>query len=561
MSTLRARPCFTALLVALLGAGLLIAAPVGATVIDRDAFIEAPVTKGAGVRSALVHVRPGFSLDEAVVAARGVGAEIGTRYKAIKVFVAYASPAQFEELAESDAIEALEANRKLKLFTNTSHRATRGQNVLDGDVTMPDGVTRIDGTGVGVAIVDSGIEGTHPDLAPNMGGNVKIICSAPQPLASGLHSELGFKECRGPKQVVELEDTDTPSLGGHGTHVAGIVAGTGAASNGLYHGAAPGATLYGVSVGTLISVENGLDGLAWVLANHDLVSPQIKVVNNSWGGGYSKYDPQNGPFHKALWKLQEALVADGVTVVFAAGNGGGNGNSPTTSGECVNPTPGVICVANYNDANSGTRDGSIASTSSRGKSDDATTWPDLAAPGSSIISTCRQTLPICATGMMSSPQNSYATMSGTSMAAPHITGIVAQLLQADPTLTPAEIEDVLEDTAYKFAAGSAYGIHQDPFNTDDTSSFEKGHGLVDVVAALQFVLDPDGAPEPGGEPTPEPTPSPTPTTGPAESARSTSIPAAVSTTSTRLRDRTRSTPLPLRSRTPRSPSMPHWARV
>ena len=82
----------------------------------------------------------------------------------------------------------------------------------------------------------------------------------------------------------------------------------------------------------------------------------------------------------------------------------------------------------------------------------------------------------------------YNTISGSSMAGPHISGIVAQLLQVDPTLTPAEIEDVLEETAYKFAAGADYEPDLASRNDDDTTSYDKGHGLVDVVAAIESLL-------------------------------------------------------------------------
>ena len=75
------------------------------------------------------------------------------------------------------------------------------------------------------------------------------------------------------------------------------------------------------------------------------------------------------------------------------------------------------------------------------------------------------------------------------MAAPHISGIVAQLYQVNPGLTPARVEDILEDSAYKFAfdVPDAFDASYtaDPFNPDDTSSFDKGHGIVDVVAAVR----------------------------------------------------------------------------
>ncbi|MDQ3983046.1 MAG: S8 family serine peptidase, partial [Actinomycetota bacterium] len=304
-------PTIALLAIAALFSSLFRLGPVEAAAPDTPAPVDRQVLDAAGRTSALVHVGSGSSLEAGLAAAREEGLEIGTIYDAIDVFVAYGSAGEFAGLARADAVEYVEDNRRIRLFTNSSHRATRGQALLDGDVTMPDG-KRIDGSGVGVAVIDSGVDGTHPDLASRMGGNVKILCTAPQFVASGALG--GFTECRGPKEAVPMADTDHPSAGGHGTHVSGIVAGTGAASGGTYHGAAPGATLYGVSVGTTITVENGLDGLAWVLANHDQVSPAIKVVNNSWGSSYRKYQANGDVLYSSTWKLQEALIADGVTV-------------------------------------------------------------------------------------------------------------------------------------------------------------------------------------------------------------------------------------------------------
>ncbi|HEX2051997.1 MAG TPA: S8 family serine peptidase, partial [Actinomycetota bacterium] len=338
----------SAVLVVVLAA-LAAAAPVGASASGGDtatrrALVDARILDNPEYQSVLVHVRRASTMSEGVAALRSAGALIGTRYRAIKVFVAYGDRATLLRAARSRHVHALEANGPLELYTETSHVATRGQDVLDGALTARRG-TRIDGRGVGVAVVDSGVDGTHPDLESRMALNVKIVCSTPQFVVTSVTG--GFTQCLGPKTVVGLDDTDTPSAGGHGTHVAGIVAGAGSASDGRYHGAAPKAKLYGVSVGTVITVENALDGLQWVLDNHDMVRPRIRVVNNSWGSAYSPYDPENGPFHKALWKLQELLVDRGVTVVFAAGNAGGDGGEPTTTAECINPTPGVVCVADY----------------------------------------------------------------------------------------------------------------------------------------------------------------------------------------------------------------------
>jgi serine protease AprX len=472
---------------------LIMSAAPGAAARPDRARIDPAIFLATGRTSVLVHVATGTTMSAGVLAARAAGLDPGTTYEPIGVFVAYGGHEQIRALSGDPAISYIEANLPLEQFTDTAHYATRTEEVLSGAFKLRS--EPIDGSGVGVAVVDSGVDGTHPDLVSRMGGNVKIVCSVP--VGGVASAATPFSECRGPKHPVPMDDTDSPSLGGHGTHVAGIVAGTGEFSDGRFHGAAPGATLYGISVGTMLTVENALDGLAWVLDNHDDVVPPIKVVNNSWGSAYAEYDPQNATFHKATWLLQEALIAEGVSVVAAAGNSYGTGFEPTTVAECINPTPGVVCVANYSDDNTGTRDGSIHGSSSRGRWFSPETWPDVAAPGTSITSTCRATLPVCTMLDESGGANeNYATLTGTSMAAPNVAGIIALLYQANPSLSPAEVEDLLEDTAYKFEWGSEYGLFVDETNPENSSSYEKGHGLVDALDALRAVRTPGDRPGP-----------------------------------------------------------------
>ena len=126
----------------------------------------------------------------------------------------------------------------------------------------------------------------------------------------------------------------------------------------------------------------------------------------------------------------------------------------------------------------GTRDGTVSDFSSRGKAGDQSTYPDISAPGEDITSSCRIYLPICSTGLDPKENGDYNTISGTSMATPHISGIVAQLFQANPAATPAQVEAAIESTAYKYTNGAPYEA-----GTNGTTSFDKGHGLVDVVAA------------------------------------------------------------------------------
>ncbi len=190
----------------------------------------------------------------------------------------------------------------------------------------------------------------------------------------------------------------------------------------------------------------------------------------------------------ATVKLQRALAAEGVVTVWANGNDGGDGSTSLSNPPGMDPTGGILSVASYFDHDNGTRDGKVSEFSSRGKAGDQSTYPDISAPGENITSSCRLYLAICATGL--DPQNgpgpldvgTFNTISGTSMAAPHIAGIVAQLFQANPSATPAQVENALKTTTHKYADGAAYES-----GALGTTSFDKGYGLVDVVAAAQAV--------------------------------------------------------------------------
>lgn len=415
--------------------GLFGPALVGLTdTLDVGAVVDAPVLADG---RALVHVDDDADLDGVADAAADAGLVVTSRYEAIGVFHAAGASDALERLAEHPEVVRLEHDRPIELFTDTSHTATRSVELLDGEVGD---LGVVDGADVGVAVVDTGVDGSHPDLVDRIGENVKVLPGG---------------------STVAHSDTDLISLGGHGTHVAGTVAGTGAASEGRFHGAATGATIHGVSGGTLISMHSALDALDWVLDNHEAVTPAIRVVNNSWGSA-GEHDPDS-----ATARMVGELVDAGVLVVFAAGNTGGDGSSAETSPECTDPTPGVVCVAATDDLGTGSREGPTADFSSRGDASRDETWPDLAAPGASITAACHPLLPVCLTGPDEDPLH-YAVLSGTSMAAPHVAGIAAQVLQVAPDLSPAELEELLVSTA----------------ESDGAAGHEQGAGLVDAVAAV-----------------------------------------------------------------------------
>lgn len=309
----------------------------------------------------------------------------------------------------------------------------------------------VDGSGVGVAVIDSGVDGIHQDLpyGSKVVQNVKIVGTV------GLATNL--------VQAVEnLPNSDTSS--GHGTHCAGSISGSGAASGGYHAGVAPGAHLLGVGTGDAIFVFYALEGFDYVLANREEYG--IRVVSNSWGTT-GVFDP-NDPVNVASKAAHDA----GLTVVFAAGNEGPGDNT-------LNPysvAPWVIGVA------AGNKDGStLADFSSRGIAGDPLYRPSITAPGVDVVSTraLNTVLPL-----LGAPSDInldpawipyYTTMSGTSMATPQVAGICALLLSAKPSLTPAEVKAVLVSTATPMPS---YSPHQ------------VGAGYVNAYAAIQSVLEP-----------------------------------------------------------------------
>ncbi len=416
----------------------------------------------------MVHGTDLAAADRAVTAS---GMTRTMSFDKIGVVVARATAAQIALARVQPGVTYVEGNQAIEFTQYTSNTATRGTEAQQ-TLTGADG-TALTGTGISVGVIDSGVDPTHPYLTEADGtsavvSNNKTVCDP---------FEAFCEVVNVPNNV----DTDTLSVGGHGTHVAGIVAGrpTELSDGSTLHGAAPGAKLVSLSTGAGLFIIGADTALNWVLENHaapcgEGVSaaecPPIKVTNNSYGpSGGGDFDPES-----ATVKLQRALAAEGVVTVWAAGNDGGDGSESMTNPPGQDPTGGIISAASYNDLETGTRDGELSDFSSRGLSSDRSTWPDISAPGDTITSSCRIYLVICSTGLDPVEGGDYNTISGTSMAAPHIAGIVAQLFQKAPGATPAQVEDAITSTAYQYSFGAPYV---------GGSSFDKGHGLVDVVAA------------------------------------------------------------------------------
>lgn len=443
---------------------------------DVSDFLADQLPGLTGRTAVMVH---GSSLTAARDAVEAAGLTKKGEFRTIDVVIARGTRAQIEAVRGEPGVTYVEGGAQpIDFFQETSNTATRGAEAA-ATLTGADG-TPLTGAGVSVAVIDSGVDPTHPYLTNADGSsavvaNLKALC---EPLT----------ETCSVQSLPTSVDTDTLSVGGHGTHVNGIVAGrpTTLSDGGELQGAAPGASLVSISTGAGIVILGADSALNWVLENHEApcgegvpasTCPPIKVTNNSYGpSGGGEFDPES-----ATVKLQRALAAEGVVTVWAAGNDGGDGSTSMTNPPGQDPTGGILSVASYYDQDTGTRDGVVSEFSSRGDSADSSTWPDISAPGEAITSSCRPYLVICATGLdfRNGPGaldlGTFNTISGTSMAAPHIAGIVAQLFQADPQATPAEVEAALKASAHKYTDGAAYV---------DGTSYDKGHGLVDVVAAV-----------------------------------------------------------------------------
>ena len=440
-----------------------------------------------------VMVQAGGDLAAAKRAVARAGLKPGVSLDDIGIVTATGTPAQIRLLSTTTGVTRLDwSDEQAEFYGTTDHDSTRAVPVHDGafDVDANGTLDAFTGAGTSVAIVDSGTDGTHPMFADANGDsrvkkNVKVVC---HDIIGSLTDYASVDTCT--QDLTVANDTDTSSGGGHGTHVSGIAAGSIVTDSTGRHlrGGAPDADIVAVSTGATLSIYSGTTGLYWVLKHHadpcgDGSCAPIVAVNNSWGpSGGSQFSP-TAPNTIVGRKLVEA----GVVVVWAAGNDGGDGSANETNGPGADPTPGIMSVANYDDAGTGSRDNDLDPSSSRGLQGSPFTYPDISAPGTNITSACRPYLPICSTGLDTADPD-YNTISGTSMAAPHIAGYVAVLQQVSlettgKFLTPAQIETLLVNNAHQFGSRT-YGA--DPRNPGATTgtSFDAGHGLVDLLAAV-----------------------------------------------------------------------------
>ncbi|WP_051074290.1 S8 family peptidase [Effusibacillus pohliae] len=315
------------------------------------------------------------------------------------------SIANLKRLCEHDKIACIHYDRKVHTLLDVATPS------IGSAAAQRSGWT---GKGVTVAVVDTGIY-PHPDLT--------------QPV----NRIIGFQDF--------VKHRTTPyDDNGHGTHVAGDVAGNGFQSGGTYKGPAPEANLVGVKVldkmgaGQLSTVISGIE---WCIQNRDRYG--IRVISMSLGSTAAttwKADP--------VCQAVEKAWSSGIIVVVAAGNEGPD--SSTISSPGISPSPITVGAADTH-RTIPQSDDTVADFSSRGPTIDRLVKPDIVSPGIAITSLRSPGSYLDKIERNARVGSWYFTLSGTSMATPIVAGTIAQILQKNPTLTPDQVKSLLKGYA------------------------------------------------------------------------------------------------------------------
>jgi serine protease AprX len=407
---------------------------------------------------------------------RSAGIAKGFALRALPMVIADLSATQLAAVRSQPGVVSVWANRVMRPFTNAS-RPFIGvpQLMADREVTAKNTNNPgfpISGQGIGIGYVDTGIDGTNKDLQ----FGTKTVQNVIQPLAQGVVSDGGQVVGVGvsisdmipagfvpPIYVENVPFSDCES--GHGTFGSGVAAGLGVNSGGFYGGVARGAHLVGVNSGDDLGLP-----LVAILGAYDYLmvnqfAYNIRVINNSWGSSLAdtEIDPNN-PVNVATRYAHDRNI----TVVFAAGNSG-------SVADAINPYSTMawtISVAAGEKQGLGTPAGFSSRGVDNGPNPDTAGLPadpnvppnlrpDITAPGVDIKS-CRTrgagveavagTVPIFvgSNDLTTIPPGFipfYTTSQGTSFSCPHISGVVALMLEANPTLTPDDVVTLLRQTA------------------------------------------------------------------------------------------------------------------
>src|SRR5437763_5813166 len=368
---------------------------------------------------------------------QNIGVLGGTRYHALPMIAVTTTKSRIDAISHLSSVRSIYSNRTFQWnLDSTARNVTTVDRVKrNTDLTNANRGLPVSGRGITVAVLDTGVDGTHADLAGRVVQNLK--------LADTQSLGVGFNY---PVLSPTLPNTDQAY--GHGTFVAGVIAGSGQQSGGKYAGVAPNANILGLSAGdaSLLFVLSGFD---YLMAN--AAAFNVRVVNCSFSAN-TVFDV-NDPVNIAT----KMLTDNGVNVVFSAGNTGPGSDS-------LNPysvAPWVISTGATDNL------GKLAGFSSRGEFGSALFHPTLVAPGVNTVSLRTSTVAVVTTvdgaaandaGLSASELPYYTTGNGTSFSAPQVAGVIALMLEANPNLTPAQVRDILQRTATPLASYYMYEV-------------------------------------------------------------------------------------------------------
>ena len=451
---------------------------------------------------------------------RSLGINDGVTFRNLGMVGAVLNVGQVRALGSDPSVGSIWTNEQLQYHMNHARLMAGADKVrTDAALTLRNGGMPVSGSGdFSVFVIDSGVDATHADLPLG----TKIIQNTQRVVSTNTGNTgitIGGVPLNGLTPSLSIENVPNTDNVGHGTHVAATVAGTGMRSGGSYAGVAPGAKIVGSGGGVVIVVLDALAGWEYAMANQDLY--RIRVITNSYGPiNPVDYDP-NHPLVLASKKAYDRNI----TVLWSASNDGAE--------DTVNAyaqAPFVIGVA------AGSKDGMLAGFSSRGipreqRLNDNNPFndneaPTITAPGTGrffesskarwgfTLDLVSARSSIGLTNLIAAGDDAseisagmlpfYTQMSGTSMATPFTAGIVALMLDADPTLTPDEIKQILIDTAtrmpgyqeHEVGAGyvNAHAAVDKVFNRNKpyTNGQEVAYNLafgVDTVAPQAFHID------------------------------------------------------------------------
>ncbi len=386
--------------------------------------------------------------------------KVGTDFYGIyNGLVLYITESECNKLVQQGLVQACYKNYEVKAMLDDSVPLIKADQVWK----LKDGQNKnITGQGITIAIIDTGVDYTHPDL---QGKIIRQDCYC--------MGYPGYRDSCCPNGQDEQHGSGSAMDDyGHGTHCASIAAGTGEASNGEYTGVAPGADIEAIKV----LDSNGAGFTSDIVAGIEkAVQDNVSIISMSLGA-YPSFG--ENCYADILSTVSDNAVDAGVTVVVAAGNAqsyisiaapGCAKKVITVGASCKPGEGGYYCKGG---------DEAIVLFSSKGPTNNFWIKPDVVAPGFDICAAKSSQGKIgddCYQG-----QGDYVSLSGTSMATPHVAGLIALIKQKNPSWTPQEIRNALENDAVSLT----YGSLPSSTNQQFYDILTQGYGRVDAFATV-----------------------------------------------------------------------------